>query len=407
MQKQSRHSCNLCGGTDLLPLIDFGNHPVAKHYLAAPTDDAPTWPMRVVFCESCGLTQLVDSCPAEILYKNYVTLSSWKYQPHVQHEIDVIKSLPGVTLDSKVLEIGSNDGMFLHQMSANGFKNMLGVEPAKDAYDKSVEQGIDTLQAFLTPELASTIRQKHGQFDIFISRQNLEHIGGLRGVIQSIETLVKPDGLVMIEVPDFACNMRSPDYGLWEEHVNYFTVETLRHFMALAGVELFHQENILFSGDSIFVIGRKTGKAQASTDYVAALRKRNLAYAQHWPEFAKNITEYLAALKKAGKKIAVYGAGNRVFCLVNFANLAGHIDVIVDDQVEKQNTFMPGGRIPVVASDALYSQHIDVCLLAVNAEIEDKVIAKHDKWVQGGGTFWSVLPPSGRLLPMWQPIGNA
>ena len=255
--------------------------------------------------------------------------------------------------------------------------------------------------------MSSRIRAKRGQFDLFISRQNLEHISDLRGVIESIGTIVKPNGLVLIEVPDFSCNLRSPDYGLWEEHVNYFTVDTLRHFMALAGVELFHQESILFSGDSIFVIGRKTGNVAASMGYVAALRERNLAYAKHWPVFSRTINEYLASLEKAGKKIAVYGAGNRVFCLINFANLAGNIDVIVDDQPEKQNTFMPGGRLPVVASDALYLRGIDVCLLAVNAEIEDKVIAKHEKWVKNGGTFWSVLPPSERLLPVWQPIGNA
>ncbi len=407
MADHTPHHCNLCDGTKLLPLIDFGNHPVAKHYLAKPTDESPTWPVRAVFCETCGLTQLVDSCPAEILYKNYVTLSSWKYQPHVQHEIDVIKSLPGITNDSKIIEIGSNDGMFLHQMRLNGFKHMLGVEPAEDAYEKSIDQGIDTLKAFLTPALSSTISAKHGQFDLFISRQNLEHISALRGVIESIGILVKPNGLVLIEVPNFSCNLRSPDYGLWEEHVNYFTVDTLRHFMALAGVDLFHEESILFSGDSIFVIGRKTGNVVPPTDYVAALREKNVKYAENWPVFRKAFSEYLANLQKAGKKIAAYGAGNRLYGIVNFADVAGCIDVIVDDQLEKQNTFMPGGRIPVLPSDALYSRNIDVCLLAVNAEIEDKVIARHEKWTKNGGIFWSVLPPSPRLLPMWRPLGTA
>ena len=53
-------------------------------------------------------------------------------------------------------------------------------------------------------------------------------------------------------------------------------------------------------------------------------------------------------------------------------------------------------------SDALYSDAVDICLLAVNAENEDKVVRKHAKWTQGGGTFWSILPPSDLLLPVWQ-----
>lgn len=395
------HLCNLCGGPDLLPLIDFGNHPVAKHYLAERSGDQPVWPVRLFFCESCGLTQLVDSCPPEILYDNYVTLSSWKFQPHVQREIDIIRSLEGMGPDAKVIEIGSNDGMFLHQMSLSGFKNTLGIEPAKDAYDLSVAKGVNTLQAFLSPKLSKTITDQYGKFDLFVSRQNLEHMSDLRAVADSIELLVKPNGFVLIEVPNYACNLRCEDYSLWEEHVNYFTADTLRHFLSLAGVTLIHEEIILFSGEGIFVIGRKVGTVPRSLDYVAALREQNLEYANHWPAFRQAIGEFLSSQKRAGKKIAVYGAGSRVFCLLNFTDITSSIDVIVDDQPEKQNKFMPGGRLPIVSSDALHSQGIDICLLAVNTENEDKVIAKHAAWVQQGGTFWSVLPPSERLLPVW------
>ena len=396
------HACNLCGGFDLLPLINFGSHPVEKHYLANQSDEQPTWPVRLFFCESCGLTQLVDSCPPEILYDNYVTLSSWKFQPHVQHEIDIIKSLKGMGADSKVIEIGSNDGMFLHQMALSGYKNTLGVEPAQDAYELSVAQGVNTLQDFLSPELSRTITAQYGEFDLFVSRQNLEHISDLRRVAESIRILVKPNGFVLIEVPNFACNLRCQDYSLWEEHVNYFTVDTLRHFLSIAGVELIHEEIILFSGEGIFVIGRKVGNFFRSLDYVAALRRQNVEYATHWPVFRRSFAQFLSSQKKEGRKIAVYGAGSRVFCLLNFSGIASSIDVIVDDQLEKQNKFMPGGRLPIVSSDALYSQSIDICLLAVNTENEEKVISKHSKWVQNGGTFWSVLPPSDRLLPIWQ-----
>jgi hypothetical protein len=54
-----------------------------------------------------------------------------------------------------------------------------------------------------------------------------------------------------------------------------------------------------------------------------------------------------------------------------------------------------------MTSDILYTQKIDICLLAVNTENEEKVINRHSKWIQQGGLFWSVFPPSDRLLPMW------
>ncbi len=396
------HTCNLCGSSDLLSLIDFGHHPVAKHYLVNQSEEQSTWPVKLFFCEFCGLTQLVDSCPPEVLYDNYITLSSWKFQPHVQREIDIINSLRGMNVDSKFIEIGSNDGMFLNQLSLNGYKNTLGVEPAQDAYTLSVAQGVNTLQAFLSPELSRTITAKYGEFDMFVSRQNLEHISDLRGVLESIKILVKPYGYVLIEVPNFLCNLRCQDYSLWEEHVNYFTVDTLRYFLSLAGIEVIHEEIILFSGEGIFVIGRRVGNPPQSLDYVAALRRQNIEYATSWPALRQSFIEFLSSQKKNGRKIAVYGAGSRVFSLLNFADITSYIDVIVDDQLEKQNKFMPGGKLPIEPSSALYSRGIDICLLAVNTENEEKVIGKHATWVQNGGLFWSLLPPSDRLLPVWQ-----
>lgn len=394
-------TCNLCNSEEIRQLIDFGQHPVAKHYLNDKREDQPTWPVKLYFCERCGLTQLVDSCPPEVLYDNYVTLSSWKNQPHVQMEIDMIKNLDGIDLNSKVIEIGSNDGMFLEQMSLNGFESLLGIEPAKDAFDSSIEKEIHTINSFLTPELSSTIKENDGEFDLFLSRQNLEHISDLQGMIDSIKILVKSNGYVLIEVPNYSCNLKSKDYSLWEEHVNYFTLETLSYFLSLANVKIVHHETILFSGEGIIVIGQKVENVECLMNYVPALRILNDEYAANWPAFYEHIHEYLGTLKKSGKKIAVYGAGSRVFCLINFTGISRYIHIIVDDQPEKQNKYMPGGEIPIVSSDALNSESIDICLLAVNTENEDKVINKHGKWSSGSGIFWSVLPPSNRLLPIW------
>ena len=129
------HACNLCGSTELILLVNFGDQPIVKHYLTDRLQEHSTYPFKLYFCEQCGLTQLVDSCPPEILYENYVTLSSWKFQPHLKHEIDVLKSLPDLHSNSKIIEIGSNDGIFLEELIHSKFHNVLGIEPAKDAHD--------------------------------------------------------------------------------------------------------------------------------------------------------------------------------------------------------------------------------------------------------------------------------
>ena len=393
--------CNLCCSSELKLLIDFGLQPVAKHYLLNRTDAQPTWPVELYFCESCGLTQLANACPPELLYDNYVTLSAWKPQPHAQHEIDIIKKLPTLDVDAKIIEIGSNDGEFLIKLAENGFRNSLGVEPAKDAYEKAISKGMKTINSFLNAKSADVISQKHGQFDMLISRQNLEHMSDLQEVLQAMGKLVKPSGYVLIEVPNFGCNLDTKDYSLWEEHVNYFTIDTLQFFLSKGGLQIVHQEIFRFSGEGIFIVARKTDNVIPNLGYLSSLRNRNYQYSHDYPSFRASIENYLKKLQQNNKKIAIYGAGARVFCLINFLNLSAYIDVIVDDQIEKQDKYMPGGKTPITSSDALYARSIDVCLLGVNAENEDRVIAKHRKWVETGGEFWSVLPPSEKLIPIW------
>jgi len=400
------YKCNLCGNLNLVQLIDFKSHPIVKHYLNNKEQFQKKYPVNLHFCEYCGLSQLVDSCPPEILYDNYVTLSSWKFQPHVQHEINLIKKLKNINKDSKIIEIGSNEGLFLEQLQKQGFNNILGIEPAKDAYDSSISKGINTKQLYLNKETTKVIINEYGDFDLLISRQNLEHMSDLQEVRNSIKSLVKIGGYVLIEVPNFMCNLKFNDYGLWEEHVNYFTIDTLRYFLNISDIEIIYEEIIKFSGEGILVLGCKKGKVPASLSYVDDLRILNFEYSKAWPVFKNNFNEFLISKKNTGQKIAVYGAGSRVFCLLNFLEITHLIDVILDDQPEKQNKFMPGGKLPIKPSCSLYSLNIGICLLGVNTENEEKVMAKHDAWIKNGGIFWSILPPSDMLLPLWVNIGE-
>ena len=62
--------CHLCGKYELLPLLDFGEHPIAHRFLTGRWEEEYVHPVAALFCEKCGLTQLADSIPPEMLYTN-------------------------------------------------------------------------------------------------------------------------------------------------------------------------------------------------------------------------------------------------------------------------------------------------------------------------------------------------
>lgn len=400
-------TCNLCGRDAVERLIDFGAHPIAHQFLESPDQDVYTHPVTLGFCTGCGLAQLVDPIPADRLYTRYHWLSSWKWNPHAARVVELIEELPGIGPESAVLEVGSNDGSFLADLASRGFRKLLGLEPAEDACAAAAARGIETRRGYFTPETARELATSFGRCDVLIARQVVEHVADLREFAEAMRAVMSPGAHVLVEVPDFGFNQDAPDYSaVWEEHVNHFTEPTLAQFLAAANVEILHCETAVFSGQVLIAVGRYAG-ADASVSVAnptQELHARAHAYRDRWERFRDAINEYLERQRLAGRRIGVYGAGCRSTILINYCDLRRHLECALDDQAEKQGKYMPGSRLAVRPGAELDQDGIDLCLLAVNAENEEKVIARHGEFLARGGEFVSVHPPSPRLPTFWSGV---
>ncbi|OGT38006.1 MAG: hypothetical protein A3F11_03280 [Gammaproteobacteria bacterium RIFCSPHIGHO2_12_FULL_37_14] len=399
-------NCNLCLSENSKILIDFGRFPIAHQYMKTKLEHRESYPFELVHCEDCHHVFIAQPISPNILYKNYVTVSSWKFHPHVPRLIELIQSCH-VNKNAKILEIGCNDGVFLKVLKDLGYSNLTGIEPTEDACLLAKQKGINIIQDFFNEQSAGEYVNQYGKCDLIILRQVLEHIPNLTGFRNALRKVISPGSIIIIEVPDFQSNLNTYDYSLWEEHVNYFSKETLNYFLHSIGVEEIHFERFLFSGVGQIVIGQCVNNNNASLKNVARykndiLKQKILNYANFLSEFKANINDFLAKLVAQGKKISLYGAGNRTATLVNFTGIEKYIEFVVDDQVEKQHLFMPGSCLEVFSSDFLQKHNIDVCLMGVNTENEQTVINKHISWSEGKLTFYSILPPSNRLIPFWR-----
>ena len=365
--------------------------------------------------------QIREPVPGDVLYDNYVTLSSWKAQPHVPRVLQMLKSLPGISHDARVVEIGSNDGSFLSAMRSDGFKDLLGIEPAADAVNAARKNGIETEHAFLTPALAAALRASRGPFDLVVSRQMLEHVEDLRGVREAIALLLRPGGHVFIEVPDFGFVVDNADYSaVWEEHVNYFTSAAMRRYLAPAAIDIVMEETVSFSGQALMVAGtlrssagRESARdaprgAAGATGYAAdaapdeAELDRVRRFGGEWLQFRDTLRDEVRARRRDDGNVAVYGAGCRACQLINLTGIGADIAYVVDDQLEKQRRWLPGSRLRIAPTSELLAAGKGSCLLAVNAENEDAVIARLRSGPVGfRGRLASILPPSPRLLSSW------
>ncbi|MFH1318972.1 MAG: class I SAM-dependent methyltransferase [Candidatus Omnitrophota bacterium] len=398
--------CRLCGKPKLSMILELGNHPIAHDFLDSSEQEEYLHPVEFCFCNNCGLLQLINPIPPEMLYANYVTLSSWKHQPHIPELIEMIEEKTTIIKTSKILEVGSNDGIFLKALGEKGYKNLVGIEPACDAQESARQKGVKTIPAYFNRKTAEDFVKNYGKCDFFIARQMLEHIEDIKEFKESMRIVLEVGAFVLFEVPNFQCCLDNFDYTIWEEHANYFILETLNYFLLKAGIKIIHSETILFSGEALIVVGEYIGDSAhfLSFDYMGKLKDKVFNYQDQWLKFRSEFIQYLKNHKQKGDKIAVYGAGSRLCSLINFIGLGPYIEFVVDDQPQKQGKYLPGSKLSILPSDELNEKSIDICLLAVNTECEDKVMAKHKDFKKRGGSFISVLPPSDRLPAFWNQI---
>jgi hypothetical protein len=106
--------------------------------------------------------------------------------------------------------------------------------------------------------------------------------------------------------------------------------------------------------------------------------------------------EFLRELKASGKRVAGYGASVGTTTFLHRFRAGGFLDFIVDDNPDKHGLFSPGFHLPVLPSEALYSERPDYVLILA-WRYADPIIRKHQRFVEQGGRFirpWPTLAVS-------------
>ena len=116
----------------------------------------------------------------------------------ISNKLKLINSFK--TTDKNLLDVGCGTGYFLLICKNNGWK-VTGVEPNAKA-KISAENKLNGKSA---SEIKSEINQlkSEAQFDVITLWHVLEHVPNLEAYISTLKKLLKPDGVLIVAVPNF------------------------------------------------------------------------------------------------------------------------------------------------------------------------------------------------------------
>lgn len=401
--------CRHCGAELVLPLIDLGSAPPSNAYLTEQTLRAPEkyFPLRVLACTECWLVQTEDYAGADELFSaDYAYFSSFSttWLKHAEQYVTDMVQRFSLDATSYIVEVAANDGYLLQYAKARGIP-CLGVEPTTSTANAARAKGIEIVEEFFGVRLARDLVIQGKQADLTAANNVLAHVPDINDFVAGFATLLKPTGVSTFEFPHLLRLVSENQFDtIYHEHYSYLSLTAVKRIFEHNGLSVFDVEELPTHGGSlrVFAQRRDAGIREVSAR-VAELLGRETAAGMTTPRFyagfqgkadqVKNdFIAFLIEAKRAGKKVAAYGAAAKGNTLLNYAGVRPDLlPYVVDRNPAKQDKYLPGCRIPIMAENHLKAGRPDyVVILPWNLRTEVmEQLAYIREW---GGQFVTSVP---------------
>ena len=225
-------SCRASGSTELETIIAFGETPLADRLLTADQLNEPELcaPLTLQFCHDSALAQIRETVDPEILFfaeYPYFSSVSPSLMRHFAASAEAIMAQRHLNGSSLVVEAASNDGYMLRNFAARGI-DVLGIDPAQAPAAAAIRAGIETRVEFFGRNLAQQLITEGKSADVFLANNVLAHVPDLNGFVAGIRTILKEDGVAVIEVPYVVDLVDHGEFDtIYHQHLCYFSVTAL------------------------------------------------------------------------------------------------------------------------------------------------------------------------------------
>ena len=367
--------CRVCGG-GLNHYLSLGLSPLANNLNKTKNEPNDLYPLDLNFCKKCSNSQLSVAVPSEKMFDNYVYLSSTSKQFR-DHFIDIAKELKtSLNLKNKsvVVDIGSNDGIFLEPIQNLGMK-AIGIEPAKNISRIASSRGLTSLNEYFGQKTVNKLIKNYGKADVVTAFNVFAHSDGLKEILENIEKLLKKDGEFIFEIQYLLRTIKDLTFdNIYHEHFNYWCLLSILHFFEDTEMKVYKVKEVDTHGGSLRVYTTKNKNKRihkSISQYIGLEKKNKLDKIETYYKFAKDVENIKSkSLKKINsilsenKTIIGYGAPAKATTVLNYFGINNsHFKYIVDDNELKQNLFVPETGIKITKSSSIKPENFDYVLV--------------------------------------------
>jgi dTDP-4-dehydrorhamnose 3,5-epimerase-like enzyme/2-polyprenyl-3-methyl-5-hydroxy-6-metoxy-1,4-benzoquinol methylase len=369
-----KDNCRVCNSRNLILIHSFGLSPLANNLADNKKSRASTYPLELNYCKDCNNIQLNVVVDPTVLFNEYLYTSSTS-QFFVSHfeelASDLVEKL-NLDKESVVVDIGSNDGIFLKPLIERNIKT-IGVEPASNLAKDANKNNLETINSYFDKEVVKRIIHKYGNVDVVTAFNVFAHSDKLKEIANDAFSLLKEDGVFIIEVQSLAEMIEKNLFdNVYHEHVNYWSLTNLVNFFEKLNLYVNNFQKVETHGGSLRLFISKDKRIdQAVSEYIKYEEELGLNNLQTFFEFSKKIVEEktlavqnLIRLKESGKKIIFYGAPAKATTLLNYYGIDSDlVEFTIEDNPLKVGKYIPNTNIEIIDKERAIKLNPDVIIV--------------------------------------------
>lgn len=394
--------CRHCATQLENTFLDLGFAPPSNAYLTADALTRPEkhYPLKIKVCSHCWLVQTEDYAQAEDLFNAdyaYFSSTSTSWLAHAKHYAQTMISRLSLTQVSHVIEVASNDGYLLKNFVVAGIP-CLGIEPTASTAATAEQLGIPVLREFFGESVGKRLAAEDKQADLIAGNNVYAHVPDINDFTRGLKAALKPGGTVTLEFPHLMQLLEHTQFDtVYHEHFSYLSLYTVSRIFKAAGLRVWNVEQLSTHGGSLRVYGCHTDDYRQTTPSVSALHAeeaqrgmQSMAIYNDFQVQANQVKDdllvFLLEQKRAGKRVAAYGAAAKGNTLLNYAGVKSDLlPFVCDAAPAKQGKFMPGSHIPILPPSALGELNPDFVLILpwnIAEEVSSQMVSLTTKGTQ-------------------------
>ena len=380
--------------------LDLGTQPIANNFLSNLDEEEYKFNLTVEFDDETKLVSLGDFVKPELMFNDSYVYYSSNSKTMQKHFKDYANALKEEFSPKQVMEIGSNDGVFVKNFSSD---TTVAIEPCGNFAKITNSAGYRTYDKFWNLEAAEQIIENHGKRDLISSSNCVCHMQNLDEAFAAISKCLTDNGIFVFEDPSLLKMLERVSYDqIYDEHAHVFSVTALQNLLNRNGLEIFRVENLVVHGGSnrIYACKQKAREIENSVlENLSLEQEYGIQELATYEKFAKEVVAskdaligLLTDMKNEGRKVVSYGATSKSTTVFNYCGIGPDlIDYIVDTTEAKQGKLSPGMHIPVVPPQSGFDDTVDVAFLGA-WNYEKEILSKEENFLKGGGRFVTHIP---------------